>query len=480
MPPVPHGRAAAPFSLMSPLRSLLRQLPAAAVLLASCSSLPRPASNIDMPPAYQQASAVNAPLPPEDLSKWWARFGDPTLQRLIENALASSPDLRSAAAKVDEARARRRIQQAALLPSLTAGFSATGTQTDRKSIPAIGAEDYRATTDASWEIDLSGRLRANLRAAYADADQALENARAIRVSLAAEVAAAYVDLRSAETQSAVYARNVKARTGTTDITRWREQAGEGSALESRQADTALDQARAAIPPLQQLISKTRNRLSLLSGLTPGSLDSLLSSSHPIPSPPPIPGTGIPADLLRQRPDIRATERALAAAAARTQSSERERYPSLTLSGSINSDSLKASSFFSPDIAAARAAGNLTAPIFNAGRIRAGIAARAALEQQALAAYESSVLRALSEVEDALIAVRRTSERLVTLDRAVASAREAERLASLSYRSGQVDLLQVLDAQRTLLSLEEQDTIARGNLANAHIQLCKALGGGWQS
>ncbi len=293
-----------------------------------------------------------------------------------------------------------------------------------------------------------------------------------------EVADAYVTLRTAEAQLAVYEKNVSLRGETVQLTRWREQAGEGNTFESQQASSTLEQARATIPTLKQTIGQTKNRLSLLAGKTPGALDGLLAKPRGVPQPPSVLAIGIPVETLRQRPDVRASERAIEAAIARTKSAEAERYPSLALSGSLGIDALKSSSLFSPETAAASVLGNLSAPIFNAGRIRQTINIQNAQEKQAVIAYESTVLQALSEVENALIAVNRTSERLRTLDGAVASAREAATLANQSYKAGQVDLIQVLDTQRTLLSLEEQQTLTRGDRASAHIQLYKALGGGW--
>ncbi|HAL71369.1 MAG TPA: RND transporter, partial [Verrucomicrobiales bacterium] len=307
---------------------------------------------------------------------------------------------------------------------------------------------------------------------------ATENYYAAQVTLAAEVAEAYVDLRTAQAQLEVYQRNLSTRGDTVQITRWREQAGESTTFETQQAASTLEQARATLPSLKQTIEQTQNRLALLSGKTPGALDALLAPPRRVPEPAAVLALGIPADTLRQRPDVRAAERGVEAAVARTKSAEKERYPTLTLSGSLGVDALKAGSLLSPEVAAASLLGNLSAPIFNAGRIRQTINVQSAQEKQALIAYESTVLQALSEVENALIAVSRSSERLRTLDGAVTSAKEAATLAAQSYEAGQIDLLQVLDTQRTLLSLEEQQTLTQGDRASAHIQLYKALGGGW--
>lgn len=190
--------------------------------------------------------------------------------------------------------------------------------------------------------------------------------------------------------------------------------------------------------------------------------------------------GIPADTLRQRPDVRAAERGIEAAIARTKSAKAERYPSLALNGSFGLDSLTTGTLFSPQVAAASIAGSLAAPIFNAGRIRESINIQNAQQKQALIAYEAVVLQSLSEVENALIAIRRTNERLTILGSATAAAREAATLAAQQFEAGQSDIITVLDAERTLLSLQEQQAITTGNRASAHIQLYRALGGGWSA
>lgn len=453
---------------------------ALAVLMGACTSAPRHESEVKVPDRWKGRSSSTVPLDTAGLSKWWQRFNDPVLNQIIAGALRSSPDVRTALARVDEYKARRGVTKSSLFPSVTAGMSGRASRTDNRLTGISNSDSYSASVDASWEVDISGRLRQNLKASSADLAQATENYYGAQVSLAASVAEAYVDLRTAESQLAVYEKNLATRGETVQLTSWREQAGEGSSLETQQAATTLAQAKATIPNLKQTISQMRNQLALLSGKTPGSLDALLSKRRQVPQPPSVLALGIPADTLRQRPDVRAAERGIEAAVARTKSAEAERYPTLNLTGSLGLDALKSGSFFSPEVAAANVAGSLAAPIFNAGRIRQTINAQSAQEKQAVISYESTVLQALTEVENALIAVNRINERLQTLNGAVGSAREAATLASQSYEAGQVDLIDVLDAQRTLLSLEEQQTLAQGDRTTAHIQLYKALGGGWSS
>lgn len=463
-------------SFVSP-RALLC-LPAL-LITPSCTWTTRARSDLAVPPAWQQArGSTIVPLDTARLAQWWTRFNDPVLNRLIADALQSSPDVRTSLARVEESKARRGVSRAALFPQIGADASGQGTRSENRNTGVSTTDSYGAGTSLSWEIDLSGRLRQNLRASSADLAQATENYYGAQVTLAAAVAESYVDLRAAETQLAVYERNVATRSDTVQLTRWKQQAGESNVFETQQAASTLEQARATIPTLKLAITQTKNQLALLSGKTPGTLDALLAKPRSVPRPPSVLAVGIPADTLRQRPDVRAAQRGVEAAAYRTKSAEREQLPTLTLNGDLGTTATTAAAFFSPQTVAASVVGSLSAPIFTAGRIRQTINIQSAQEKQALIAYESTVLTALSEVENALAAIRRTQERLGTLDSAITSAREAATLAKQSFEAGQADLLQVLDTQRTLLSLEEQQTLTLGDNASAHIQLYRALGGGW--
>lgn len=430
-------------------------------------------------PTGWQAPAASGPMDATALAQWWQQFNDPILDQLITRALQSSHDVRTALAKIEESRARYGIQRATLLPSLSASVSGSSSRTDySRTDVTTSSEKYSAALDASWEIDLFGQGRKTLEAAAADLAQSEENLRSAQASLAAEVATAYVTLRSAEAQLAIVRGNIATREETLQLTRWREQAGSATALDTQQASSTLEQTRAALPSLQQTITQTRNQLALLSGQTPGALDALLGGSAPVPAVAATLATGIPAETLRQRPDVRTAARAVDAAAARTSAAERARFPTLNLTGSLGVDALKAGKLFSPESTVASVLGGLTAPIFASGRIQQTIRVQGALQKQALIGYETAVLTALTDVENALVSVQRSTERLAVLDSAVTAAREAGRLAELQYEAGQTDLLTVLEAQRTLLSVEQQQVTAQADRATAHIQLYKALGGGW--
>ena len=434
---------------------------------------------VEVPSTWQQGAAVSGTLDPTALTTWWARFNDPVLNELIEGALRSSPDVHTARSKIAEYRALRGVQRAALFPSLTADVSGGGIRTkDRDTNLTTKSESYSAAVNASWQVDWFGLQQQTLDAASADLAQTEENYYGVQVSLVAGVAAGYVTLRSAESQLAVVQHSLGTRSETVQLTQWREQAGTGNALDTQQAIGTLEQARASIPALQLTIAQTTNQLALLSGRTPGALDALLARSGGLPVMPADAAIGIPAETLRQRPDVRAAEHGIEAAFARTEAARRQRLPALTLTGSLGVEALKAGRLFSPAAAVASVLGSLSAPIFDAGRIGQTITIQSEREKQSINVYESTVLTALSEVENALVAVQRQGERLGILARATAAANEAATLAGLQFQAGQVDLLVSLDAQRTLLDLQQLEVTTAADRITAYIQLYKALGGGW--
>ena len=457
-----------------------------ALLLPGCATIggrPSTASTVATPTTWTQTAIAPRPgaLDTAALADWWKRFNDPVLDALISDALAHNPDVRIALSRIAQARATRIVEKSGLLPSLSAGVSGQGKRArDHRADTVSESDNYSASLDASWEIDLFGKQRLALAAADADLAQTEENFHAAQVSLAAEVATAYVDLRSVEAQLAVVRRSLDSREETARLTRWRQEAGVGDILDTRQAESALEQAHASIPALQQTASETRNQLAVLSGRTPGSLDVLLGSTERVPAAPAALAIGIPAETLRQRPDVRAAGHAVEAASKRSEAARRERLPSLNLSGSLGVEAGELGRLASPSATIAGIAGSLTAPIFSAGRISANIRIQDETTRQALTTYESTVLDALAEVENALEAIRRQTERRASLELAAAAAREADTLARQRYEAGSVDFLQVLDAERTLLSAEQSLVTTDADLSSAHIRLYKALGGGWSA
>ena len=447
------------------------------VAVDSCTlRTPVSTSQPKLPADWKNAKSFPVASASLDLKRWWNHFDDPVLNQLIALGLKSNPDIRGAEERIKEARALRKAESASLLPDVgaSASFGAGNTNGDPRSSSSAGL-------DASWEADLFGRRRSIIEAASANVAVAEENFHSVQAALASEIAIAYCNLRANETRLDVLHRNVKTREQTSQLASWRQQAGEADSLESSQALSSLEQARAAIPTLEQNAAQTRNLLARLTGGNPGSLDRLLASSRKtIPHPAAKLAVGIPADTLRQRPDVRIAGYQVLAAAANTRAADAARFPSLNLTGSLGVNTLSVKKIFDPQTTSANIIAGVTSPVFDAGRIRANIDANAAAEAQAVQVYRSTVLNALSETEDALIACRRSTERLATIEKATVAAREANDLAQQRYQSGDIDFIAALDAQRTVLGLEESFISTRVDRSIAFVQLYKALGGGWAS
>ena len=414
------------------------------------------------------------------LARWWHGFGDPVLDRLVADALAANLDLALARARLREARARRGVAGAALAPSVDASLSGSRSRSSGQSGSGSTRELYSAGFDASWELDVFGGLRRSVEAAQADLEASVESLSDTRVSLAAEVALNYIDLRTAEQRLAIAEESIASRGENHQIIRWRQQAGLVSELDLAQATTDLESTRAVLPPLRTAVTEAKNRLAVLLGRNPGELESLVHADRPIPLAAAEIVAAIPADTLRQRPDVRVAERRLAAQTARLGEAEAARYPSLRLSGSLGLEALELDALADRDANTHSLFGGITAPVFNAGRIAANIEIQDALVEQARLAYRAAVLAALEEVENALTAVANTDARRAKLAEAAAAARTTLAIAEYRYASGLADFLSVLDAQRTQLSLDEQLAGSTGELARAQIRLYKALGGGWST
>ena len=434
---------------------------------------------VSLPADWKNAAGFPVASPSQDLSRWWNRFDDPTLSRIISEALRNSPDMASASARIRESQSRRNAEAASNLPFLQGTTSANTSNTSRDGSGSDSDSNFAAGINASWEADLFGKRRSTIEAATAQIGASEENFNSVQASLASEIGIAYTLLRVNEAALEVLYQTIKTREETSQLATWRAKAGEADSLESSQALSSLEQARAAVPGVLQSIGQSRNQLALLAGQNPGSLDTRLASGkQAIPDPASSLAVGIPADTIRQRPDVRLAGYQLLAAAANVRAADAERYPSLNLTGTLGINTLSSGRLFNPETAAAGLIAGLSGPIFDAGRIRSNIEALTAVEEQALQTYRSTVLTALSEVENSLIACRRTTERLAGLEKATAAAREAAQLAQQRYQAGVTDILTVLDSQRALLSLEDSLFTTRANRTVAYIQLYKALGGGW--
>lgn len=455
----------------------------AALLLSACAAVgpdyqpPHP----DVPDHWSQGDPAAPAQAPDaaQLSHWWTTLGDPLLPKLIDQALVGSTDLRLALARLREARARRLLAGDNAWPTLSASASASRSKGSTTTGGSSGTHSlYNAGFDASWEPDLFGGTRRAIEAAQADLQSSQANVYAAQVSLAAEVALNYVELRSYQERLALARDNLANQAETAQITDWRMQAGLVGSLDAEQARANLEQTRAQIPVLQTSLAEAEHRLAILLGRPPAALHAQLAAPAPLPQAPERIAVGIPAQTLVQRPDVQAAERKLAAETARVGQASAARYPQLTLSGSIGLQALRLSDLHGPDAVTRSLLGQLTAPIFDAGRIRQQIEIQNAVQEQALVSYEASVNTALGEVEDALVALANNRQRQESLTLAAAAARNAALLARQQYAAGLIDFQTVLTTERTQLSLDDSLAGARADSVTAVIQLYKALGGGW--
>jgi outer membrane protein, multidrug efflux system len=485
----------APFPVATPARRSQRRAaragrgaaPAFAALalaaLTGCASLTRPETT---PPADPTPDAWSTPLAAaspaagvSELAAWWTRFGDPALAPLIEQALAQGTDVAAARAPLPQARAARELAAAGLQPSVGASGSGQGGWRDGAGM----SESWRAGLDASWEIDLWGAGAAGLRAAEAGEQASALTLEATRVAIAAEVALGLLQLRGTQAREAIAQRNLDSQRQTLQIAQWRQEAGLVTVLDVEQARTAVEQTRAQIPALRTSAAQARHALAVLTGRAPGALDFLdagpgdAGADAPLPRVPAELALAIPAEVLRQRPDVQAAEHRLVAADARIEQADAGRLPSLSLGGSIGLSALTLSGLGSGAGVASLLA-SVSLPVFDAGRLQAQVRQQEAARDEAAEAWRATVLAALQEVEDTLVALAGTRTQLAAQQAAAASARRAAQLAEQRYRSGLVDFPNVLQSQRTLLAAEDAVAATTTNLATAHVRLYKALGGGW--
>jgi len=431
-----------------------------------------------VPQAWQALPRDDAAAAPADLANWWEQLADPQLSALVADALAANPDLDASRAALRAARASRDAASALRAPSVSAGGGVTRST-------ALGAERtlYDAGFDAAWELDVFGGLRRAVEAFDADRAAALADLRATRVSLVAEVALNYIDLRAAQMRLAIARANLASQTETLQITQWRSQAGLASALDVEQARSNRESTRAQIPTLDTGRAAAEHRLAVLTGRAPGSLHDALAVAEGargglLPRQPARVAVSIPAEALRQRPDITAAERRLAAATARVGQAEAARYPAFSLSGSIGLQALGLSTFTGGGQVARSLAASVSGPVFDAGRLRAQVQVQDALREQQLAAYRKAVLAALEDVQNALVALSDTRLREQALLDAADAARNAALYARHRYASGLIDFQTVLSTERSLLTIEDNLASAEAARFTALIQLYKALGGGW--
>jgi outer membrane protein, multidrug efflux system len=473
MPP-PFRRHLSPHRLRHSAAACLLALGAVAGQAATATSdTPPPLASV--PATWSQASSAT----PDTLAQWWTQFNDAQLSSLVVQALQANPSLRKAEAALQQARAVRDAKEGALLPGLNASGSAQRGQTDQQ--PATNS--FKAGLDASWEPDLFGAKRQTLNASDADAQAQQATLADAQVSLAAEVALAYLQLRGQQSQLAIAQTNLASQQETLQLTDWRAQAGLITSLEVAQARTAVEQTNAEIPSLQASIAASQHSLAVLTGQAPNALVEQLRSAdtapQAIPRAPDTLALAFPADTLRQRPDVRAEEARITAALARVQVANAARYPSFSIGGSLGVSALTLAGLTNGASVLSSLLASVSMPLFDGGANAANLRAQEAALVQAQASYQSTVLTALKDVEDALAALRGHRARLQHLQGAASAAETAALLAQQRYASGLIDFQTVLTTQRSLLSAQNSVASTQTDIGTDFVRLYKALGGGWQ-
>jgi len=467
-----------------------------ALLLAGCTVGPnyqRPATPV--PPSFAEPHEAAA-VSDSDLASWWRQFDDPELDKLVNRALAQNFDVETAAARVREARAREIVAGAAALPQVDASGSASRQRISEHAIPVPpGAggggggppggfglpgtefDTFRVGFDASWEIDLFGKTRRSVEAARGRAATAIWNRRDVQVTTAAEVANAYLMLRTLQQRIAIAQAEVERQQRSQELVAARVRGGLVTGQDLEQQRSQLATALAAIPPLRAQADQQIHALGVLTGETPEALTAELSPSAALPSSPAVPA-GLPSDLLRRRPDIRAAERNLAASTADIGVATADLYPKFSLTAAPALVSTALASLLEWGSRSYSIGASLNWPIFNGGRTRANIAVANALQEQALIKYRKVVLTALQDVEDALTQIDNERRRSASLEQALATATRAEDIARARYRGGLVTYSDVLQSQASRISLQGQLIESHGAQARDTVSLFKALGGGW--
>lgn len=418
-----------------------------------------------------------------ELVQWWRAFRDAELDFLVERAIQSNLDLKLAGARIREARAQRGVVAAGAYPQLnTSGSFARSRPSANASSPASAVEDlnfYQAGFDARWEIDIFGGVRRAVEAANAQIDSSEENRRDVLVSLLAEVARNYVQVRGSQLRISLANHNFETQRQTLELAKARFEAGLSSELDVAQAKASLATTEAQIPSLEASLKQAIHQLGVLLGQEPGALIEELSKVQPIPSPPPEIPLGIPSELLRRRPDLRRAERDLAAATAQIGVATADLFPKFSLTGAAGLESVGVADFLTSGSRFWSIGPTIRWPIFDAGRIRANIEVQNARQEQALVQYEKVVLTSLADVENALVAYAKEQATRSSLAQAVEANQRAVDISSELYARGLVDFLNVLVNQRALYQLQDQLAQSDQNLSTDLVALYKALGGGWK-
>ncbi len=476
----------------------------------------QPATRPTTQPATLPSTPTTQAAPVTD---WWHTFHDPELDWLVDHAVRSNLDLQLAAARIRQARYERALVAGQDTPALAANASYTHLRISKNGLPLPGASGggvtplstgqiaadtsaggsgaaassgdsdglgigpdidlYQVGFDASWELDVFGRLRRQVETANDLLQASVEGRRDVLVSLLAEVARNYIELRGLQTQFTIARDNLAAQRQSLDLTRQRRQAGLTNDLDVARAQSQVALTASELPRLTAQIEQSRHRLAVLLGMDPSALADRLAQSAAIPDPPATVPVGLPSELLRRRPDIRQAERQLAAATARIGVATSDLFPRFSLTGSFGLQSERPKDLPDWDSHFFNIGPAVSWPIFQGNRIRSNIQIQNARQQQALIHYRRTVLTALRETEDALSAFIHEQRRRAQLEKSLAAEQHAVDVARQLYAQGLTDFLSVLDAQRSLFSIQQTLAQSEQAVSTDLVALYKALGGGWQ-
>ena len=417
---------------------------------------------------------------PADLTQWWQQFNDPTLTALVKEAVKTNLDLRIAEARLRQARATRGIAVGGLWPAVTASGSYQRLHTAGVMPDNQQRNLYQAGLDAVWELDLFGGLRRNVESANANIQAATENIRDVQVSLIAEVALNYIQLRGYQQEIVIAQNNLKAQQHTAEITHKRLNVGFASALDVANADSDVATTESQIPVFEIAAQQSIYALGVLLARSPADLLKQLSPTANLPSVPAQVPVGLPSDLLRRRPDIREAEAQLHAATAQIGVAVAELFPQFSLTGTVSWSSNLLRTWWTEASRSFGVGPSVSWPIFQGGAIVSNVRVQDALRDQAFITYQKTVLAAFQDVENALIAFAKEQQHRKALNDAVVANRKAVDLSLQLYTEGQIDFLNVLTAQRSLYTSEDALVQSERNITTDLIALYKALGGGWES
>lgn len=437
-------------------------------------------------PAPEPAAAAPAPVADAGHTSddFWQTLGDTTLNRLMEEVGRQNLDLRGAQARVTAARASRERALLDLTPTLAFNGGYARQRLSSASFPQGGGvfpdqDIWDAGFDASWELDVFGRLRHNLRAQGAFNEAAQEDLRDIQVSLTAEVARTYFELRGAQEQLSVAQKNAENQQRTLDLTQQRLDAGRGTAFDTERARALLGSTLASIPTREAEVAAAQYRIGVLVGRSPATVAAELASINPMPALPDVPAIGSPETVVKYRPDVAAAERLAASERALVSAAKAEYLPRFSLGASAGYTSADFSALGDNGTFRYGVGPTITWPGLNLGRVRAAVNEQRAREEEAQAQYGQTVLRAMEDLENSMSRYRTSRERVARLTDASGASERAAELARLRFREGVTDFLQVLDSERTQLEAQDQLARSRTDAAIAYAALYKAVGGRWR-